>query len=118
LLARFIKERSKFQKSARYKNFMPAEDLALSVYHVTGLPQGAIVAIGRQEITPKQPLRGYAAVSVRSVQKAALRAMKDDIPPRHVDVVGWSGERAARMNAAKVLAAEAEFIQPAELNAE
>jgi hypothetical protein len=94
LLARFLFQKSHFkrtEKRATPEAFMPPPDLKLSVYRITKLPEGEVWTIGRSvlEQHPQPRLYGRADVRVGAVQDVKLKALQDDDPPRHVNVVGW-----------------------------
>jgi len=70
---------------------MPPPDLKLSVYQITNLLDDEIWALGGNvlEQHPQPRLYGRADVPVEAVQNQKLKAIRDDDPPRHVNVVGW-----------------------------
>jgi hypothetical protein len=71
--------------------FMPPPDLKLSVYQITSLPAVEIWTLGRGVLQqhPQPRLYGRADVRVGAVHDQKLKAIRDDDPPRHVNVVGW-----------------------------
>ncbi len=70
---------------------MPPPDLRLSVYQITNLPEDEIWTLGKGvlEQHPQPRLYGRADVDVGVVHGQKLKALRDDDPPRHVNVVGW-----------------------------
>ena len=70
---------------------MPPLDLNLSVYQITGLGDDEIWTLGRNVLQehPQPRLYGRADVRVGAVHDQKLKAIRDDDPPRHVNVVGW-----------------------------
>jgi hypothetical protein len=94
LLARFLCQKSHFKRTqnrATPEAFMPPPDLNLSVYQITSLPEDEIWTLGRNvlQVHPQPRLYGRADVRVEAVQEQKLKAIRDDDPPRHVNVVGW-----------------------------
>jgi hypothetical protein len=94
LLARFLLQKSHFKKAenrATAEAFMPPLDLKLSVYLVTSLSTPEIWMLGKGVLDEhRQPrLYGRADVRVAAVQGQKLKAIRDDDPPRHVNVTGW-----------------------------
>ncbi len=94
LLARFLLQKNHFKRAenrATPEAFMPPPDLKLSVYQITNLPDVQIWTLGRNVLQqhPQPRLYGRADVRVGGVHDQKLKAVRDDDPPRHVNVVGW-----------------------------
>lgn len=94
LLARFLLQKSHFKRTenrATPEAFMPPPDLKLSVYQIANLPDVQIWTLGRNVLQqhPQPRLYGRADVRVGAVHDQKLKAVRDDDPPRHVNVVGW-----------------------------
>jgi hypothetical protein len=94
LLARFLLQKNHFKRAGNRpipEAFMPPLDLKLSVYQITNLPEMDIWTLGRGVLRehPQPRLYGRADVRVGVVHDQKLKAIRDDNPPRHVNVVGW-----------------------------
>ena len=94
VLARFLLKKNHFKRTENRPTpeaFMPPPDLKLSVYKITNIPQDEIWMLGRTvlEQHPQPRLYGRADVRVGAVHDQKLKAIQDDNPPRHVNVIGW-----------------------------
>ncbi len=94
LLARFLLQKSHFKRTenrATPEAFMPPPDLKLSVYQITNISDIEIWTLGQNVLQqhPQPRLYGKADVHVRAVHRQKLKAVRDDDPPRHVNVTGW-----------------------------
>ena len=94
VLARFLLQKNHFKRAenrATPDAFMPPPDLQLSVYQITNVPEDKVWALGRAVLKehPQPRLYGRADVRVGAVHEQKLKALQDDDPPRHVNVVGW-----------------------------
>ena len=93
VLARFLFQKRHFKRTenrATPEAFMPPLDLQLSVYLVTDTSADATWDLGKHVLAehPRPRLYGRADIDVRTVHAQKLKALRDDDPPRHVNVVG------------------------------
>lgn len=70
---------------------MPPPDLKLSVYQITNVPDVEVWTLGRVVLQqhPQPRLYGRADIPAGALHDQKLKAVRDDDPPRHVNVVGW-----------------------------
>jgi hypothetical protein len=72
------------------REFLPCENdgiLELSVYAIQGLPEDEIWRLAKREI-PKSVL-GRGDLAPQEVIPHGLRVNRDDVPPRHANILGW-----------------------------
>ncbi len=95
-LTRFIFSRSHFsaeQKRAKHQAFLPPADLKLSVFRIENLSAEEIWKIGgRVESGRTEHLHARADLPGGAALQAGLRAISDEPPRRHANIVGWSAE--------------------------
>jgi hypothetical protein len=94
VLARFLLQKNHFKRQenrATPDAFMPPPDLRLSVFLVSRLTEGEVWTLGAGVLNqhPQPRLYGRADIRVAIVQNHKLKALRDNDPPRHVNVVGW-----------------------------
>lgn len=95
VLSRFLFHKNHFKRletRARPEAFMPPpHDLQLSTFLTTGMTPSRTWQLGKDVLAfhPQPQLHGRADIDVRSVQSQKLKAIRDDNPDRHVNVVGW-----------------------------
>lgn len=96
---------------------MPAREkdsglLALSTYHVDGLDDEGIKALGEWWVgefhAPHRNLRSSVELPVGEFQKLDLRPDFDNTPPRHVNVVDWPEDEEDQLDIVNELCAVAE----------
>ena len=114
-LSRFALSSSVFASTTgrvRGNLFLPASDGTTSVWVTTGLDDGGVWTIGRDEVATPQgkPLYGRADVFVQDVQRAGLAVVPDEPPERHTIITGWPPEKDRRKSFAELIAAHAQFI--------
>ena len=93
------------------------KDRQLSTYIVDGLDEANIWTIGHEILakSPQPRLYGRAEITVGKVISVGLTPLRNDDPPRHVNVVGWPAhtnpddEKAAHKLKALELAADSVF---------
>ena len=96
-LARFLFSRGEVNASGRVmaSGFMPHwyqphHRFELSTYDIDALPEQSVFEIAQEvEATRGKPCKGWAVLKVSDYDAVGLEADPDDIPPRHVTVVGW-----------------------------
>ena len=89
---------------------MPPPDLELSTYNIDDLEDAEIWVLGDRVRTEqgKDSLYGRADLMAERVYASGLRPVRDDVPPRHVVILGWP-EKALHKAKAQLLAAASEF---------
>ena len=102
-MARFAVESGHLTAAAvKPKLFQPNKELKLSIFHVDGLDDPDIRAIGDNVVRlhrTARRLHGWAEFDEAAVAEANLRTDRDDDPPRHANIVDWpasAGERKQR----------------------
>lgn len=77
---------------------MPTKEGELSTFRIRGLDDEEIWRIGQKHVCNPQgkSLRGRADFSSSVLTSTDLVANADDIPPRHVNIVGWPEDKSAR----------------------
>ena len=94
-LARFLFQRGDYSpgnRVVRPKAFLPHNGQT-SVFAIAGLGQLAINALGEElGRTRGKPAKGRAELDVVDVTAVGLRFVRDDVPPRHGNLVGWPNE--------------------------
>ncbi|MBF8262451.1 MAG: hypothetical protein HW387_116 [Parachlamydiales bacterium] len=116
-IARFIFSSSEYRVSdqtVKHTAFLPARDMAASVYRIDGCSEDEISQIDQKYVsgqrTDKKVSKGRADILVRQVRKAQLNVISNPSPhPRHADIVGYSSEAENRMKAIE-LAQNAELV--------
>ena len=92
-LTRFIFSRSHFsasQKRVRHQAFLPPPELRLSVFRIERLAEDEIWRIGHEiDAGRSENLRARADFSSDEVIRIGLRAIRDEPPPRHANIVDW-----------------------------
>jgi hypothetical protein len=70
--------------------FLPEPNGETSVYIIKNLSEEEVWGLGTKyiEVTGRT-IRGRAELTARIVEKANLRLLADDPPPRHAKIVGW-----------------------------
>lgn len=90
--ARFLFSRSDYSQAndlVKPGAFLPSNG-ETSVFVVDGLNGADIRAIGNNVgVQRGRPPKGRAELSERVVVAVGLEFMRDDIPPRHGNIVGW-----------------------------
>ena len=119
LLARFQASREVRSESpvVRPSVFLPRPDstlggrLALSTFRLNNLSARAVRDLGERRVHdhlgPERRLKSPVAPPVRD-EYQGLAVSPDDIPPRHVNVLGWPGDEVDRLGIANELCAAAE----------
>lgn len=96
--------------------FLPPDDLQLSCFRIDDLSPMAIWALADENkiCTPSgRPIEARADFPVLAVAETAresqlpLRVDLDDVPPRHVSIIGWPGDKDAQMIGAQGLSSRA-----------
>lgn len=112
-LARFIKDRKHYSpvnKSVKPRAFMPPSDLKLSVFQIQDLADLQIWQLGDEHVSDSVRARGDFTVSI--VTQLGLNADPDDVPERHVNIIGWPEEKHEQKSIAQELAAKATLVLP------
>jgi len=95
-LTRFIFSRSHFsaaQNRVKHQAFLPPADLKLSVFRIESLSAGEIWKIGGEvEAERTEHLHARADFTGDAVLNAGLRAISDEPPKLHANIIGWSAE--------------------------
>jgi hypothetical protein len=82
----------------------PSNDLRLSVCVTDGLDVSAIHSWGQKNVaTVEREPKGFALLHVHDIVAERLSVERDDVPPRHAEIVGWPEEKEARLDIAKQL---------------
>jgi hypothetical protein len=94
VVSRFLFQKRHFKRAenrATPEAFMPPADLQLSTFLTTGMTAAGIWELGKETLAlhPQPRLYGRAQLDVGVIKSQRLRALRDDDPPRHVNVVGW-----------------------------
>jgi hypothetical protein len=112
-LTRFILESSRITSGkVNHRAFMPPRDLELSTYNIDDLTPDDIwrIADAVRGAQAKASLHGRADLLAQDVQAVGLRPVRDDQPPRHVVIVGWTDDKVQQKQKAQLLAAAAAFV--------
>ena len=117
LLGRYLPEKTYFSStgnSVKPKAFMPPPDLRLSVFRIDGLNLEEIWKLGQVKVinimTVSKVLYGVANIRALKIKKNRLEIDPDNIPLRHVNIIGWPKEKERQMQIAQELAAEADLV--------
>lgn len=115
IICRFVCTQSNMSKEnlrVKRKEFMPhGSPLAVSVFRITDLDDGAVWEIARDSIVDRTVYgRGDLPSSV--VYEVGLGFEVDDIPPRHANIIGWQGEKKDWMALALHLEEAARLVLP------
>ena len=108
IIARFIFSSGDYKSSdqtVKHTAFMPARDMAASVYRVEGCSEDEISEIDRKYVSGLRGKlsKGRADVLVGQVRKVQLNVVSNPSPhPRHADIIGYSSEAENRMKAAEI----------------
>jgi hypothetical protein len=116
-VARFIFSSNEYKisdQTVRYTAFMPARDMAASVYRIGGCSEDEISQIDQKYVsglrTDKKVAKGRAEIFVKHVRRLHLNVVSNPSPhPRHADIVGYSSEAENRMKAVE-LAQQAKLV--------
>jgi hypothetical protein len=106
-VARFLfSQHLKKGRKLRPNAFEPPDDLKMSVCVRDGLSdidaqQWGVDHASRDGVPPK----GFASLHVINLLAERLRVERDDIPPRHANVVGWPSDDAERLNISQAIRA-------------
>lgn len=103
-LARFIRHSNQFSKKSKIiksSAFLPYPHLELSVFGITGLSEEEIWDIGNN-VLPSNKGRGDILTII--VEKIGLNIDKNNIPPRHTNIIGWPDEKSKQKLYAEKLA--------------
>lgn len=109
VLSRFLTSSNQFAASSlrvKPSAFMPPPDKKLSCFVTTGLEPNEIWEIADRAITGR-PVYGSADIGTREIHDEGLVVERDDVPPRHVNILGWPAEKDAQKEIAQALAAAA-----------
>jgi hypothetical protein len=91
--------------------FEPPPDgiAATSVFAIRGLPEATVWELGQVFVATLRgrTLKARADVQVRHVREVSLQVVLDNVPARHVNIVGWPAEKSARKSCLQELAARA-----------
>jgi len=90
--------------------FIPHPRIELSVSCIDGLSESEVWPLGKAVVAERPDnvtLYGRADLAAGSVRKQRLEVERNDIPPRHANITGWSsdGKDAQRMKAVEIAAA-------------
>lgn len=130
LLTRYLPSKSRYsidKMLVKPAAFLPPPDLQLSCFRVDDLEQATIwsLADNNNVVTSSgRPVEARADFNMLAVDEIAresqlpLRADLDDVPPRHVSIVGWPADKDAQMIGAQGLSRRASLklrtqVQPA-----
>jgi len=98
-LARFVVEDNKFRpsdNSVKHNAFLPANDLATSVFRTDGLSGEQLSELGREQVaTPRgKTLYGWGQCVAKDVRDSELDVVAAPTSHlRHANIVGWSKEK-------------------------
>jgi hypothetical protein len=113
VLSRYLfysKEFSREKNIVKRHAFMPTvPQLETSCFRTTGMAPQEIVDHADEHVVPhrgKTPY-GWAEIYVRNVLDVGLNTDYNNIPPLHVNILGWPPDKDRQMAAAQLLAAEA-----------
>lgn len=112
-LSRYLLSTREFSRSKRIVRasaFVPGDDGRKSVFRTLALAEGAIWALGEEEVVrPPFRLHARADLSVQAIIDAGVGIEADRPPSRHVDLVGWPTDESACLLAATQLADSAQL---------
>ena len=117
-VARFIFSSSDYRVSnltVKYSAFMPARDLASSVYRIDGCDEADIEQIDQDHISGKRKdgkiSKGRADILVKHVRKSKLDVISEPSPhPRHANIEGYSSNESENRMKAIELAQHSELV--------
>lgn len=119
VLARYLFQKGHFRADrdeVRFQAFMPPPDFKLSTFHINRLSESDILQIGRsvlaETVRQDATLYGHAELRVEFVRAQKLKAIRDDDPQRHTNVVGWPDDpmdKSTVKNIAQELASKAQL---------
>jgi len=117
-VARFIFSSSDYRVSnltVKYSAFMPARDLAASVYRIDGCNEVDIAQIDRDHISGKRKdgkiSKGRADILVEHVRKSKLNVVSEPSPhPRHANIEGYSSNESENRMKAIELAQQSKLV--------
>lgn len=91
--------------------FMPPKDLQLSTFHIDGLTEQDVWAIGEKNAAGplKKPLYGRGDIRGSNIPGSLAAKLNDD-PPRHVTVSGWPVEKERQKEMALKMALAATLV--------
>jgi hypothetical protein len=107
-IARFIFSSSEYRSSdqtVKHAAFMPARDMAASVYRIEGCSEAEISEIDKKYVSGLRGKisKGRADILVTQVRKVQLNVVSNPLPhPRHADIIGYSSEVENRMKAVEL----------------
>ena len=115
-LARFLTARGQFS-SERVKEaaFLPRlEDgvLVLSTFRIDGLSESEVHALGKKHRSEKYKGSGVFSATARPLAEGRIKLDPDNVPDRHVSVVGWPEEKGEQKLIAQAMAAECALRSP------
>lgn len=99
----------------KYSAFMPARDLAASVYRIDGCNEVDIAQIDRDHISGKRKdgkiSKGRADILVEHVRKSKLNVVSEPSPhPRHANIEGYSSNESENRMKAIELAQQSKLV--------
>jgi hypothetical protein len=117
-VARFIFSGSEYRisdQTVKYTAFMPAKDLAASVYRVSDCSDTDIAQIDQEYVSGKRRdgkvSKGRADILVGQVRKTQLDVVSAPFPhPRHANIKGYSSSEAENRMKAIELAQQAKLV--------
>lgn len=115
-LARFVVEENKFRtsdNSVKHNAFLPAPDLATSVFRIENLTEDQVSELGCEHVAKPRlkTLYGWGRFLARDVRESELDVVEETEPhPLHANIVGWSEEKSKQKLQAQELAARAVFV--------
>lgn len=114
-ICRFVCSRSNMSRENRRvkrTEFMPSGNpLAVSVFRITDLDDADVWKIARDSIVGRN-VHGRGDLAASVVFGVGLTFDADDNPPRHANIIGWSGEKPDWMELALRLAEAARLVLP------
>ncbi len=105
----FSKWLSVVQRRVKPDAFIPHPRTELSVFCTEGLSEPEIWTAGEQVVSSRADnatLYGRADLKALDIRRNKLQVVRDDIPPRHANIIGWpADDRASQRMIAVELAA-------------